>query len=110
LSGGGGSKHLVSTPFEQRFLITQHAVIVVDAQDRSLSAVIEHRDLFTPTAMITDVRRPRLVKFAHSSRQFAEHVDLADLQSKNQCTGRNYPAEEEACVSTMPECAPNAAR
>jgi hypothetical protein len=50
--------------FEQRLLVTQHAVIIVDAQNRSASAVIKHPyDLPTPTAMIDDVRRPRLVKF-----------------------------------------------
>jgi hypothetical protein len=42
LPGGGGSEHLISTSFEQRFLVTQHAVIIVDAQNRFASGAIEH--------------------------------------------------------------------
>jgi hypothetical protein len=68
-------KTLISTSLEQRLLITEHAVIIVDAQNRSLSGVIEHPyHLPTHSPMIDDLRRPRLVKFAHFAT-VVEHVD-----------------------------------
>ena len=67
--------------FEQRLLVTQHAVIIVDAQKRSVSEAIEHPYEFpTPTAMIDDVRRPGLVKFAHFSRQLLYRLMLSVKQ------------------------------
>jgi hypothetical protein len=79
-------------------LITQHAVIIVDAQNRSMSGVIEHHDLFTATPRIADLRRPRLVKFAH----FATVVDHVDAERPSNRTVRCESNRPEPSISPVP--------
>jgi hypothetical protein len=65
LSSGGGSEHRKSTPLKQSSLVTQDAVIVVDAQNGSAPWIIGYHLELPTLLMIDDVGRPNLVNFAH---------------------------------------------
>jgi len=68
VSSGGGSEHRISTSFEQRSLVTQNTVIIVDAQNCLGCWVIGH-NFGVHIKMIDDVSRPKLVNVAHFSQQ-----------------------------------------
>jgi hypothetical protein len=75
LPGGGGSKDRKSTSFEQRSLVTQHAVIVVNAQNRFAGWVIGHH-LVSPHR---DDRRCAPAKAGQICTLFATVVVQVDL-------------------------------
>src|ERR1019366_8043028 len=80
LSGGGGGEHLVSTSFEQCFLVTQHAIIIVDAQNRFGSRIIEHP--YNPQTL-QNSRRCAPAKAGQNCTLFATVVVQVDAERPN---------------------------
>jgi hypothetical protein len=75
VSSGGNSEYRISTPFEQRSMKTQHAVIIVDTQNYSGCCMIGH-NLVSPQ---NDDRRYALTEADQICTLFATTVAQVDL-------------------------------